>query len=576
MAEKKPRDKTAKEKADLASCRKKLDVMGIELEIYREIGGLAVKGASRSAILSRLMDFTLNAMETRSGTLYLLDAASNELSFEVVKGPLARKLKGLRMKGVAGIAGHVLKTGRPYISSDLGKDKYWIGIKTTREHGNMLAVPLFRKKRAIGVIEVINKMDSMPFTRADLKTLKSLANHFSIIMERAELFSELDGRLRQFSTLQEVGNLLNSTLDQKVVRHRAMEAITSIMRAEAGSLLLVDELNKQLYFEVALGEKGDEIKEVRLNIGEGIAGWVAKHGRALVINDVASDKRFQANVDRKSRFTTRDMVCVPVRIRARSSGTAGDQQGRGTFEKEDLRLFQLFSNQVAIALDNARLYEEIRETFHATSEALAEAIEKRDPYTGGHTQRVFGYSLAIGRHMGMPAKALEILKLSAVLHDIGKIGIEDRILRKDAPLDADEAAVMRLHPQYGAEIMKHVPQLKDIVPGMLYHHERVDGQGYPRGFKGEQIPLMARIISVADTYDAMTTTRPYRKGLPPEVAIAELRKYTGVQFDARVVEAFIRAFEKGDITGAIPTAASGPRQNTGRTVNDLVQERHTH
>ncbi|MBI2412640.1 MAG: GAF domain-containing protein [Deltaproteobacteria bacterium] len=559
MAEKrKAREKTAREKTDILACRKQLDVMNIELEIYREIGGLAVKGASKSSILNRLMDFTLNAMETKSGTLYLLDDASNELSFEVVKGPLARKLKGLRMKNEAGIAGHVLKTGRPYISSNLGTDKHWLGIKTSKEHGNMLAVPLFRKKRAIGVIEVINKIDSRPFTRADLKTLKSLANHFSIIMERAELFSELDGRLRQFSTLQEVGNLLNSTLDQKIVRHRAMEAITSIMRAEAGSLLLVDEKNKQLYFEVALGEKGDKIKEVRLNIGEGIAGWVAKHGRPLVINDVARDRRFQSNVDKKSRFTTRDMVCVPVRIKGKVIGVlqAINRIG-GTFEKEDMRLFQLFSNQVAIALDNARLYEEIRETFHATSEALAEAIEKRDPYTGGHTKRVFEYSLAIGKHMEMTPKSLEILKLSAVLHDIGKIGIEDRILRKDAPLDADEAAMMRLHPQYGAEIMKHVPQLKDIIPGMLYHHERIDGQGYPRGFKGDQIPLIARIISVADTYDAMTTTRPYRKGLPPEVAIAELKKYIGVQFDGKVVEAFMRAFESGDITGAIPNAASG-------------------
>lgn len=557
MAEKKKRVKTAEEKADILACRKKLDVMGIELEIYREISGLAVKGASKSSILNRLMDFTLNAMETRSGTLYLLDPASNELSFEVVKGPLARKLKGLRMKGEAGIAGHVLKTGRPYISSNLGKDKYWLGIKTSKEHGNMLAVPLFRKKRAIGVIEVINKIDSRPFTRADLKTLKSLANHFSIIMERAELFSELDGRLRQFSTLQEVGNLLNSTLDQTVVRHRAMEAITSIMRAEAGSLLLVDEKNKQLYFEVALGEKGKELKEVRLDIGEGIAGWVAKHGRPLIINDVARDKRFQSNVDKKSRFQTCDMVCVPVRIKGKVIGVlqAINRIG-GTFEKEDMRLFQLFSNQVAIALDNARLYEEIRETFHATSEALAEAIEKRDPYTGGHTKRVFEYSLAIGKYMDMTPKSLEILKLSAVLHDIGKIGIEDRILRKDAPLDSDEAAMMRLHPQYGAEIMKHVPQLKDIIPGMLYHHERIDGQGYPKGFKGDQIPLIARIISVADTYDAMTTTRPYRKGLPPEVAVAELKKYAGVQFDGTVVEAFMRAFENGDITGAIPGAAA--------------------
>lgn len=525
--------------------------MELELGIYREIGGLAVKGSSRSAILGRLMDFALKAVGCSSGTLYLLDAASHELVFEVIKGSMSKKLKGLRIEADRGIAGAVLKSGKPRICQDLSREKEWLGLRRKSEARNMLAVPLKMKKRSIGVIEVIDKADGREFTREDQSILTSLANHFSIIMERADLFTELDDRITQFSTLHEVGSLLISTLDQKVVRRRAMEAITRLMRVETGSLLLVDEKNDELYFEVALGAKGKKLKEMRLAVGEGIAGWVAKHGRPLIIPDVSRDKRFQGKADEHSKFQTRNMICVPVRIKGKIIGVlqAINRTGEETFDREDLRLFQLFSNQVAIALDNARLYEEIKETFYATSEALAEAIETRDPYTGGHTKRVLEYSLAIARELKLSTGETELLKLSAVLHDIGKIGIEDRILRKAAPLNDSEAEVMKSHPELGVEILKHVPQLKGVIPGMLHHHERVDGLGYPRGFKKEQIPLTAKIISVADTYDAMTTTRPYRDGLSPKTALRELKKYSGMQFDGRVVNAFIRAFRNGAIDG---------------------------
>jgi HD-GYP domain-containing protein (c-di-GMP phosphodiesterase class II) len=268
------------------------------------------------------------------------------------------------------------------------------------------------------------------------------------------------------------------------------------------------------------------------------------HGRPLLVKDVSKDRRFQKGADKKSGFKTRDMVCVPVRVKGQILAVlqAINNKGGG-FEKEDQRLFQMFSNQVAIAIDNARLYGEIRETFYATSKALAESIEKRDPYTGGHTKRVLEYSVAIGEELGMSTNQLDKLKLSAVLHDVGKIGVDDAILRKQAPLNDEEFAMMKKHPAMGADIMNHVPQLKNIIPGMLYHHERPDGRGYPKGLKGRKIPLIARIISAADTYDAMTTTRPYRKGLPKEVALAELRKYSGTQFDRTVVKAFINAFK---------------------------------
>jgi hypothetical protein len=367
-------------------------------------------------------------------------------------------------------------------------------------------------------------------------------------IERTGPSREFDELLKTFSTLHEVGNLLISTLDEKVVHERAMEAITRLMDAEAGALLLVDRETGELYFDVALGKKGSKVKQIKLKMGEGIAGWVAKHGRPLLIPDVTKDKRFASSVDRRSTFKTRNMVCVPVRTKGQIIGVAQAVNKKfGMFTTEELKLFELFSNQVAIALDNARLYEEARETFYATAEAFADAIEKRDPYTGGHTKRVLEYSLAIGRELGLPDETIENLKLSSILHDVGKIGIDDVILKKGAPLDAVEFSKMSEHPTIGAEIIKHVPQLKKIVPGLLHHHERVDGKGYPAGFKGEEIPIIARIIAVSDTYDAMTTTRPYRKGLSKEAAINELRAFSGTQFDRGVVDAFFRAFKKGQI-----------------------------
>lgn len=358
----------------------------------------------------------------------------------------------------------------------------------------------------------------------------------------------LTSREEELKTLARLSAILNSTLDPREVQRRAMEAATELMKAETGSLLLVDEKSNELYFEVALGEKGAKVKEIRLRMGEGIAGWVAEHGEPLIIDDVEKDPRFSKRADEKSRFVTRNMICVPVRIKEKTIGVLqAINRLEGLFGREDLELFQMLANQVAIAIDNARLMEDLRQTFYETAEALAEAIEKRDPYTGGHTKRVLTYCMATAEHMGLEPQELDQLKLSAILHDIGKIGIEDKVLRKQGSLDNEEFSLMKSHPQMGAEIMEHVEKLKDVIPGMKHHHERFDGGGYPEGLKNGEIPIIARIISVADTFDAMTSDRPYRKGLSDEVAINELKKHAGIQFDPDVVRAFVEAHRGGDI-----------------------------
>jgi HD-GYP domain-containing protein (c-di-GMP phosphodiesterase class II) len=364
--------------------------------------------------------------------------------------------------------------------------------------------------------------------------------------DRLKRIEEKAGRLALLSRLSQI---LNSTLDYKEIRRRAMEAATRLMKAEVGSLLLLDEGKRQLYFEVVLGEREKEIKAIFLNSGEGIAGWVAQHGKPLIVNSPEKDPRFFKAVDEKTEFKTRNIVCVPVKVREKTIGVleAINKQKKGRFNKEDLSLLTSLADQVAIALDNSRLYRELEETFFQTADSLADTIEKRDPYTGGHTQRVTLYSQAIGKYLQLEPLERKWLKIISVLHDIGKIGIEDHILKKPDRLSPEEFDMIKRHSDIGAKIIEHIWQLREIVPGVKYHHEHVNGQGYPDGLKGEEIPVLAKIVAVADTYDAMTTDRPYRKAINKEAAVEELKRCSGTQFDKEVVGAFMQAYQRGEI-----------------------------
>jgi HD-GYP domain-containing protein (c-di-GMP phosphodiesterase class II) len=359
----------------------------------------------------------------------------------------------------------------------------------------------------------------------------------------------IEEKVKRLALLSQLSQILNSTLDTKEIRRRAMEAATQLMKAEVGSLLLVHEEKRYLYFEVALGEREEDIKTISLNFGEGIAGWVAQHGKPLIVNSPKKDRRFFKGVDERTEFKTRNIICVPVRVKEKTVGVleAINKKGKGRFNQEDLSLLTSLADQVAIALDNSRLYQELEEMFFQTAESLADAIEKRDSHTGGHTQRVTLYSQAIAKYLQLTPSERKWVKITSVLHDIGKIGIEDDILKKPKPLSPEEFHIIKRHSNMGAEIIEHIRQLKEIIPGVKYHHEQVDGKGYPDGLRGEDIPILAKIVAVSDTYDAMTTDRPYRKAMDKKMAIDELKRCSGTQLDKEVVEAFIQAYQNGEI-----------------------------
>jgi HD-GYP domain-containing protein (c-di-GMP phosphodiesterase class II) len=187
------------------------------------------------------------------------------------------------------------------------------------------------------------------------------------------------------------------------------------------------------------------------------------------------------------------------------------------------------------------------ELFMGTIKALAEAIDEKDPYTRGHSERVNRYAVMLAKQLGLGKKEIREVYIASLFHDIGKIGIEDKILRKPAVLTDEEYTIMKQHPDKGAQMLSKIPAMKELIPGMRFHHERWDGSGYPMGLKAEQIPLAARIVAVADAFDAMTTNRPYQKGMPFDKAIARLYELSDRAFDRRVVGAFAEVYKEGKI-----------------------------
>jgi len=191
--------------------------------------------------------------------------------------------------------------------------------------------------------------------------------------------------------------------------------------------------------------------------------------------------------------------------------------------------------------------EENRQLFIGTVKSLAAAIDGKDPYTRGHSERVSRFSVAIAQRLGLTDEEVEKIRISALLHDVGKIGIDDKILKKPSALTDEEFEVMKKHPQKGYKIMSQIPAMKEFLAGMYMHHEMVDGKGYPQGLKGDEIPLMGKIVAVADTFDAMTTDRPYQKAMKFEDAVARIESFVNTRYDADVVGAFTAACREGQI-----------------------------
>lgn len=337
------------------------------------------------------------------------------------------------------------------------------------------------------------------------------------------------------------------SLETKEVLKRITETLEEIFNAERVSIFRKKE--DRNYFEFYVFSKGeDELKKIKIELSKGIVGWVYKNNKPLIINDVNKSKTFYKGVDEITGFKTNSILAFPLRLKKRKYGVVEIiNKKHGRFTKRDLKICKSISPFVAITLENATLFERIENMFFGMIRAFAKAAEAKDPYTSGHVERVENLSYLLAREIGLRGGDLKNARIAGILHDIGKIGIPDEILKKTKKLTKKEYEVIKKHVLYAREILEPISELKDIIPAIYYHHERYDGKGYPEGKKGEEIPLLARIVSIVDAFDAMASDRPYRKALSAKEILREFLKNKGKQFDPYLVDKFLSLREVRDI-----------------------------
>lgn len=368
-----------------------------------------------------------------------------------------------------------------------------------------------------------------------------------VSMPTASCDREMQEKIEKFEAVINFGELINSSIDYEKVYNKAVKKLKQIFQCEYVNIYRVDDKKSELYYDYVTSRDGK--KEIRFPINQdSFAGSCAHFGATLIIKDIKNDLRYYRTQEDLKRIPCQNMLLAPVVSRGAVLGVIQAINSRyEEFTNEDVYFIEAISNQLTVAFDNLKLFEKLNDQFYQVCEALGSAMLKKDLYTGGHTKRVAIFSELIGRELNLSFKEMIDLKLASILHDIGKIGIEDRILKKGNKLTDEEFEEMKRHPIVGNEILGHIESLKDVVDGVRYHHERVDGTGYPYGLKGDEIPLIAQIIAVADAFDAMISNRPYRMGVPLEDVYREIIDNAGTQFSTKVVAAFDKAFKKSKL-----------------------------
>ncbi len=358
---------------------------------------------------------------------------------------------------------------------------------------------------------------------------------------------------KDLSRLLDISQTMIEKTDLGSLLGLIMEEATKTMHADRSTLYLVDRDRNELVSFIA---QQSGVKEIRLPMGMGIAGHVAKTGKAANIEDAYENPLFNKETDAQTGYRTRTVLCVPMKNHDRE--IVGVLQvlnkKKGLFTEYDEWLFKTYAAYAATAIENARLHEEREKTFLSAIKALAAAIDRRDPATAGHSERVAKLSVDIGKALGLTKNELKMLNYAATLHDVGKIGVRDNILLKPDKLTTDEKNEMNRHSQYTKEILDEVyfsKEYRSIPTIAAMHHERPDGTGYPYGLKAEQLPTFGRIIAVADIFDAlMSFDRPYKKALSlPEALEIIQDEAKKNHLDAHIVKIFI---EKKTYTNSFP------------------------
>lgn len=363
-----------------------------------------------------------------------------------------------------------------------------------------------------------------------------IENSLRLEDEIEDLSAEIVRVYEELSLIYSLSSKLGSDLDINSICQQVVEEISKVLDAHTIIILLLDEMSGMLSVQSSTGLDSGRVSSIDFDCAAEPFALLLARKTATVITEQIINNPFP--------IPLKGALCVPLVTDSRTIGLliAQDKTTEKEFHTPEMKLIDALSGEIAGAIKKAQLYERINRLFISIVEALASAIDAKDPYTYGHSRRVAQISSEICKEIGMTSADINSIKLAALLHDIGKIGTPEYILQKPGRLEPEEMEKIKEHPQQGAEILSAIDELKDVVAWIMSHHERYDGKGYPANIIADKIPLPARIISIADSFDAMTSERPYRKAMDPAKALDIMADDAGTQFDPDLFKAFKSVF----------------------------------
>lgn len=534
----------------LYDVRAELEHRERQIDAVRRVSAALFTQTSTDDMMRETLAVAIDVLNGDVGSIQMYDPETDSLVFRHVVDPRSNTLMGLRVPASQGINGRVFRTGISDITHKVSERVEWndaVDAVTGYHTESMLTVPIKRPNGdPIGAMQLLN--GQRYFDQYDLEVLEVLCAQAAQSLANATLFEEAERRLAHLQALRNIDAAITGSLDLRVTLRVFLDQVLSQLNVDAAAVLLLNEHTRTLEYITGQGFRTSAFQHTRLRLGESFAGRAALERRSVNIKDIGEAA---GDLKRAPLLIAEEFVsyyAAPLIAKGQVKGVL-EIFNRSPLEPNTVWLdfLEALTARAAVAIDNTELFNDLQRSnielalaYDTTLEGWSCALDLRDKETEGHTQRVTEATVELARSLGVTDADLIHIRRGSLLHDIGKMGIPDNILLKPGPLTDEEWVIMRKHPVYAFELLSPITFLRPALEIPYCHHEKWDGSGYPRGLKGEQIPLAARIFAVVDVWDALRSDRPYRAGWPPEQIYRYIQDQSGTHFDPQVVDAFLR------------------------------------
>lgn len=516
----------------------------LERESIINVSKALRKATTREEILSIILDQLLALFSADGSMIAMHEPEEKRILVEMGRGPVGERFTGLVIPQGRGVSGWVIENKKPYLNNRADQDELFFRPDLLDSSSCIASVPLIARDQAIGALWIARQAE---IQEQDLRLLNAVADIAANAIHRVMLNEQMERQLHRLLALHQIDLAITGNFDGNVTLNVILRSVKDELGVDAASILLLNPVTHRLEYASGIGFRTPNIEQSRIKFGDGCAGRAAQEYCTISYPDltkppgVFSRAALLADEEFLSHYAT------PLVVKGKVMGVL-EIFHRKAFESSAdwTDYFETFATQAAIAIDNTSLLENLQRSntelmiaYDATIEGWSHALDLRDQETEGHTQRVTRMVLELAERLGFSGTEMADIKRGALLHDIGKMGVPDSILHKPGPLTDSEMEIMQKHPFHAFQMLSLIPYLHNALDIPYCHHEKWDGSGYPRGLKGESIPLPARIFAVVDVFDALTSDRPYRKAWTSEKACQYIESQVGRHFDPQVVKVFL-------------------------------------